>query len=228
MASAAPSAVPFAAPAASTSLAEQAYQRLRRMICTAELEPGAVVVESELCEQLGLGRTPVREALRALASEHLIDVYPRRGMFVAGVDPRDLRAISEVRERLEPFAAALAAERRDEGDIAIIDEVLRDLNAFDDDDLDAHRVELMELDERIHKCVYHASHNAYLEQNLDNYYTHALRIWYLGLTKVTHLQEAVLEHRELLEAIRDGDVERATTVMSKHIEGFEAEMRRAL
>ena len=54
------------------------------MICTAELEPGAVISEAELCEQLGVGRTPVREAVRALAAEHLIDVYPRRGMFVAG------------------------------------------------------------------------------------------------------------------------------------------------
>jgi len=210
------------------SLADQAYQRLRRMICTAELAPGAVVVESELCEQLGLGRTPVREALRALASEHLIDVYPRRGMFVAGVDPRELRAISEVRERLEPFAAALAAARRDDDDLAVIHEVLTDLAALDEKSLEDQRPALMDLDERIHKCVYHATHNAYLEQNLDSYYTHALRIWYLGLTNVTHLQDAVLEHRELLEAIRDGDTERATTVMSKHIEGFEAEMRRAL
>jgi DNA-binding GntR family transcriptional regulator len=64
--------------------------------------------------------------------------------------------------------------------------------------------------------------------DLDSYYTHALRIWFLGLTKVTHLHQAVLEHREILQAIRDGDAERAATVMSKHIEGFEAEMRLAL
>ena len=210
------------------SLAEQAYGRIRRMICTAELEPGAVVSESELCEQLGLGRTPVREALRALASEHLIDVYPRRGMFVAGVDPRDLRAISEVRERLEPFAAALAAERRDESDLETIEQLLVDLTALEGQELDEHRSELMDLDERIHHCIYRSSHNAYLADDLDGYYTHALRIWYLGLPNLTHLQEAVLEHRELLEAIRDGDVERAQTVMNKHIEGFEAEMRRAL
>jgi DNA-binding GntR family transcriptional regulator len=87
---------------------------------------------------------------------------------------------------------------------------------------------LMDLDERIHRVVYQASHNAYLAEDLDNYYTHALRIWFLGLTKVTHLQQAVLEHREILEAIRDGDADRAAMVMGKHIEGFEAEMRLAL
>jgi DNA-binding GntR family transcriptional regulator len=214
--------------AATESLADQAYRRVRRMICTAELQPGAVISESGLCEQLGLGRTPVREALRALASEHLIEVYPRRGMFVAGVDPRNLRAISEVREQLEPFAAKLAAERRDDSDLAVIDELLTDLAAFERGDVEEHRHVLMDLDERIHHVVYQASHNAYLAHDLDSYYTHALRIWFLGLTKVTHLQQAVLEHREILEAIRDGDAERAAVVMSKHIEGFEAEMRRAL
>lgn len=210
------------------TLADQAYHRVRRMICTAELEPGAVINEAGLQEEFGMGRTPVREALRALASENLIDVYPRRGMFVAGVDPRDLRAISEVREQLEPFAAALAAERRDEADLAEIDQVLAALADLDGQDLEQHRSALMDLDDRIHHCVYRASHNPYLAQDLDGYYTHALRIWYLGLTNVTHLQDAVLEHRELLEAIRDGDVDRARAVMSKHIEGFEAEMRRAL
>ncbi len=210
------------------SLADQAYGHLRRMICTAELEPGAVISESELCEQLGLGRTPVREALRALASEHLIEVYPRRGMFVAGVDPRDLRAISEVREQLEPFAASLAASRREAEDLEVIEALLADLDAFERSGIEKHRTVLMELDERIHHCVYQASHNAYLAHDLDRYYTHALRIWFLGLTKVTHLQQAILEHREILEAIRDGDSERAAVVMSKHIEGFEAEMRKAL
>ena len=215
------------------SLADQAYRRVRRMICTAELEPGAVISESGLCEQLGLGRTPVREALRALASEHLIDVYPRRGMFVAGVDPRDLRAISEVREQLEPFAARLAAERREEADVLVIDQLLADLAAYERSGVEMNRSwssdqVLMDLDERIHRVVYQASHNAYLAEDLDSYYTHALRIWFLGLTKVTHLQQAVLEHREILEAIRDGDADRAAMVMGKHIEGFEAEMRLAL
>jgi len=215
------------------SLADQAYRRVRRMICTAELEPGAVLSESELCEQLGLGRTPVREALRALASEHLIDVYPRRGMFVAGVDPRDLMASSEVREQLEPFAAKLAAERREDADLEVIDQLLTDLAAYEHSGVELDRSwssdqVLMDLDERIHNVVYRASHNAYLAEDLESYYTHALRIWFLGLTKVTHLHQAVLEHREILEAIRDGDAERAATVMGKHIEGFEAEMRLAL
>lgn len=207
------------------SLSEQAYDRIRRMICTAELAPGSVISEAALQETLGLGRTPIREALRSLATEHLIDVYPRRGMFVAGIDARDLRDLSEVREQLEPFAAGLAAARRDDEDLAAIVELLADIDALG---TDVGMRDLIELDERIHRQVYACTHNAYLASDLDRSYTHALRIWFLALNRVSHLQDAVLEHRELLEAIRDADVDRAVTVMTKHVQGFEAEMRRAL
>ena len=93
------------------SQSEQAYDAIRELIVTLELPPGSLVDERDLMARLGLGRTPVREALRALAQEKLIEVYPRRGMFVTPVDARDLAALSEVRGVLEPFAARLAAER---------------------------------------------------------------------------------------------------------------------
>src|SRR6478736_3831513 len=72
------------------SLAEKAYDAIRDLIVSLELAPGAVIDERELMERLGIGRTPVREALRRLAHEGLVEVYPRRGMFVAGVDVRAL------------------------------------------------------------------------------------------------------------------------------------------
>ena len=209
----------------SESLSEQAYRHIRRLICTAELAPGMVISEGDLRTALNLGRTPVREALRALATEHLIDIYPRRGMFIAGVDPRNLRALSEVRERLEPFAAGLAAARRDEQDVAEIDTLLSEIDSLG---ASVDTQSLIELDERIHQCVYRSTHNRYLASDLDRYYAHALRIWHLVLPTVAHLQDAVLEHRELLQAIRDQDADRATTVMTKHVDEFEAEMRRAL
>src|SRR5262249_6438376 len=84
------------------SPADQAYSRIRELIVTLELAPGSLVSERELMERLGVGRTPVREALRALARERLVEVYPRRGMFVSSVDVRDLAGLSEVRNALEP------------------------------------------------------------------------------------------------------------------------------
>src|SRR5579864_9717881 len=95
-------------------LADQAYIAIRDLIVSLELAPGAVLDERALIEQLGIGRTPVREALRRLAQEQLVEVFPRRGMFVTNVDVRDLARISEVREALEPEAARLAAERATE------------------------------------------------------------------------------------------------------------------
>src|SRR5690242_20833585 len=87
------------------SLADKAYHAIRDLIVSLELAPGAVIDERELIERLGIGRTPVREALRRLAQERLVEVYPRRGMFVTGVDVRELARLSEVRAVLEPEAA---------------------------------------------------------------------------------------------------------------------------
>ena len=89
------------------SLSDQAYYRIRELIVTLELAPGSPVSERELMERLALGRTPIREALQALARERLVEVYPRRGMFVSRVDVRDLAGLSEVRLTLEPRAARL-------------------------------------------------------------------------------------------------------------------------
>ena len=94
-----------------TSLADKAYYAIRDMIVSLQLRPGAVINERALIERLGIGRTPVREALRRLAQEQLVEVYPRRGMFVTTVEIRDLASLCEVRDVLESHAARLAAER---------------------------------------------------------------------------------------------------------------------
>jgi DNA-binding GntR family transcriptional regulator len=202
------------------SLADKAYHEIRELIVSLELAPGAVIDERNLIESLGIGRTPVREALRRLAHERLVEVYPRRGMFVTGVDVRQLARLSEVRAVLEPEAARLAAERATEDDRAELDELL--------DELDAGGSELMELDERIHRAVYRAAHNDLLEATLEQYYALALRIWMLALERTQDLEEAVEAHRDLVEAIRYGDGERAAQTMRDHVENFENAMHRVL
>ena len=205
------------------SLAERAYVAIRRLIVTLELEPGAVINERELVERLGIGRTPVREALRRLAQEGLVEVYPRRGMFVTDVDVRRLAQLSEVRAVLEPETARLAAERLTEAGRAELEELLRELDAdaFDDP-------ALMALDERIHRAVYRWARNDLLEATLEQYYVLALRIWTIALDRQHELHDAVQEHRALLEAIRDGDGERAAATVRAHVEDFEQAMRRVL
>jgi len=210
------------------TLTDQAYAGIRTLICTGELPPGEVISEVELQQNLGLGRTPIREAIRALASEHLIEVFPRRGTFVASVDPRNLRAMSEVRAQLEPMAARLAAERRTDADVVQFGAALAELEELERGGLRAQERALIELDSKIHQLIYQATQNAYLANDLDRYYIHSLRIWNLGLGRVGHLRQAVLEHKELLEAIIQGDSDRAFNVMSKHVSEFEAEIAQAL
>ena len=86
----------------------------------------------------------------------------------------------------------------------------------------------MALDERIHRQVYSSAHNPFLESTLEEYYVLALRIWYLALDQARELEQAVLGHRELLEAIRDGDADRADETMRSHVLEFEESMRRVL
>ncbi|TMK69991.1 MAG: GntR family transcriptional regulator [Actinobacteria bacterium] len=194
------------------------------MIVSLELRPGGVIDERRLMEQLGIGRTPIREALRTLAQERLVEVYPRRGMFVTRVEIRDLASLAEVRTVLESSAARLAAERATDEDRDTVASLLDELERHEELD----QRELMALDERIHRQVYRAAHNQFLEASLEQYYVLALRIWYLALDQARELEQAVLDHREILEAIRDGDAERADQAMRRHVVEFEEAMRRVL
>ena len=206
-------------------LSEQARLEIRDLIVTLELPPGAVISEADLMKRLHMGRTPVREALRALAHERLVDVYPRRGMFVAGIDARDLASLSEAREMLEPAAARLAAQRLADDDRLELDHLLHALDTIAGQ---PQGRDLMALDQRLHRFIYRCARNPFLEGVLDDYYTHALRIWFLALDRLEHLNDAVLEHRAILEAVRDGDEQRAADTMAAHIGGFETAIRRAL
>lgn len=221
---AAPSSLTLLQPDADSalSLSGRAYYGIRELIVSLELAPGAPVSERELMERLGLGRTPVREALRTLAQEKLVEVYPRRGIVVSPVDVGDLASLSEARIVLESFAARLAAERANADDREVARALLAELPGADDEHDERA---LIELDQRIHRHIYRCAHNVFVESTLNEYYTLTLRIWFLALDRVARLDDAVTEHRELLEAVCDGDARRAEDVMRRHIESFERAIR---
>jgi DNA-binding GntR family transcriptional regulator len=199
--------------------ADRAYEAIRGLIVSLELPPGAVIDERELMRRVGLGRTPVREALRKLAQEQLVEVFPRRGMFVTGVDVRDLARISEVRTALEPEAARLAAERatdEERDELASLSDAIKS------------GADLMSLDERIHRAIYAAAHNDLMEKTLGEYYVLALRIWMIALDRAEDLEEAVEAHRDLITAIVVADGDRAADLMRDHVENFERAMREVL
>ena len=206
------------------ALADRAYYAIRELIVSLDLRPGSVVNERELMERLELGRTPIREAVRRLAQEQLVEVFPRRGTFVTNVEIRDLASICDVRSALEAHAARIAAERANEADrheLAMLIAELEVATAYDDR-------ALMAFDERIHRAVYRATHNQFLVATLEEYYLLALRIWVLALEQPRELEQAVLEHRALLEAILARDGAGAERIMQAHVDNFETAIRRVL
>jgi DNA-binding GntR family transcriptional regulator len=206
------------------SLADQAYYAIRELIVSLEYAPGDPISERDLTDRLGIGRTPIREALRQLAQEKLVEVFPRRGMFVTTVDVRDLARLCEVRVVLEPEAARLAAERATQADL---DEIWALLEELESRRRRSDRV-LIDLDERIHRTIYRSAHNHFLEETLEEYYALALRIWMMALDKTSSLRDAVEEHHAVLEAIARGMGEAAAQRMREHVYRFEDTMRQVL
>jgi DNA-binding GntR family transcriptional regulator len=195
---------------------------------TLAIRPGEPIDEERIGAELGIGRTPVRESIKRLALENLVTVFPRRGTFATEINISDLAHISDVRRELEGHAAYRAAQRITQARRAELEALLGDLasdgQSGDGEDLAA----LMALDARVHRFVYTCADNPYLAETLDRYFNLSLRIWYLALDRLPHLGARVHEHAELLNAIDAGEADRARTILAKHIETFEREIRAAL
>lgn len=205
------------------SLGERAYIELRQMIVRLDFAPGDVLREDELRETLGLGRTPIREALQRLAREHFVTVIPRRGMFVSGIEVEELSMLFETRAVLEPYAARLAALR---GTDQQWDEMAATLEQTADPSLDD--VAQLALDRRCHEIIWAASGNRFLLDTLDMLYAQSDRLWHLYLTDVADMQHAVDEHQEILAALRGGDADTVATLLETHVRGFDTQIRDAV
>lgn len=210
---------------ASSPLGERVYRTLRDEIVFLKLPPGAPVREIEVAKRLGVGRTPVREALQRLAMNYLVELLPGRGAFVAAISLPDLVKITEIRLNLEGFAAASAADRATPAER----EVLRGLR----DEIrrvtpDTSRVRLIGLDQDVHRAIYNATHNAFLEDCLHRFLNLTLRAWVLVLDSVGGVTEMVDEHASLLDAVVEGDAEKASALARQHITDFENDIRAAL
>jgi DNA-binding GntR family transcriptional regulator len=207
--------------AGNASQSAAAYAELRHQIITLRLPPATSIDEAALQSELGLGRTPIREALQRLAHENLVVILPRRGTLVADLNLADLHKIFELRLELEPLAAGLAAQRASPDQIAALD----DLFDLSEQGLDARR--LIDIDHQAHQLIAAAARNEFLAESLDRFYSHVLRLWHLTLERVPRLGEAVAEHREITGAIRDRAPERAARLMRAHVAGFQDDVSQA-
>ncbi len=210
---------------APASLSHQAYQRLRDMIVTLQLAPGALVNEPALMDELSLGRTPIREALQRLACEGLVVLRPRRGAFVAGLSIVDLQQIFELRRTIEGYAASLAAERATEADLTAMAAALGALDAAGPD---ARPQTYIAIDRNFHRALARGAHNRFLESTLSRMYNLNLRLWYMALDKVGPMREAIDEHRRVLAAITRRDGVQAEAAMRAHITNFQSRIRELL
>lgn len=206
-----------------TTLSERAHAELRAMIVRLELAPGDVLREDDLRERLGIGRTPIREALQRLAREHFVTVIPRRGMFVAGIDVTELSMLFETRTVLEPYAARLAAARGTEEHWT---EMANSLEATEAATGDNER--LMAIDRRCHELMWEAAANRFLLDTLDTLYAQSDRLWHLYLADVADMGHAVAEHRSILDALRSGDGDRAGVLVEAHVRAFDEAIRTAV
>jgi DNA-binding GntR family transcriptional regulator len=207
------------------SLADRAYVRLREEIITAEVAPGTLLREEELTARLGLGRTPVREAIQRLRREGYVTILPRRGTLVSEISITDLAAIYEVRTRLESWGARLAAERAGAADRSEAEQLIADLEAVGAADYEA----LLQTDRRIHRFTYRCAKNPFLAETLDHYHNLSLRILHVAMQRypplTPRLDDVVTEQRTVLDAICRGDGATAERVAIEHISTFERAIR---
>jgi DNA-binding GntR family transcriptional regulator len=206
-----------------TSLADRAYIAIKDRLIMLDIRPGDPIDDDALARDLGVGRTPVREALKRLEGDRLVVSYPRRGTFATGVDISDLAYISEIRVQLEPLAARRAAERAVRPARAELRELAEHIEQLKVSEVDG--TELMRWDLTVHRAIYLAAGNPHLEDVLIRYDNLATRIFCLFLDRLPGVDEHVREHVELLRAIADCDADRAGDLAREHVIGFERAIR---
>lgn len=211
--------------AGSESMAERSYRVLRDRLIMMDIGPGDPINEAALAADLGMGRTPIREALKRLEVDHLVVSYPRRGTFATNVDITELAAISEMRMVLEPLASRKAAENR--GGIHRT-ELERTMQAILSLDPKGNRRELMEYDLEVHRLIYRATQNHHLEETLVRLDNLATRIWCMVLDRLPDIHGHISEHATLIRLILEGDELEASRLAAEHVVSFEQTVRAVL
>ena len=197
-------------------------ERLRRAILRGHFKPGERLDQNEIAELLGVSRSPVREALRTLAAEGLVEVYPHRGAVVAELSPAEFEEISIIRVVLESMAARLAAPHIDDERIALLKDILAELDCTTDLD------RWVELNRRFHNTIYQAVHRPRLLSFIENLRITMTPYIRQYITSDEHLNAARIGHRRILEACIDRDDKRAQDETERHLKDVYEEALRYL
>lgn len=199
-------------------LGKVVYNTLREAILQQVLKPGERLMEQELAEEMGVSRTPVREALRKLEQEGYIVLVPRKGAYVAGLSIKDFCNVFEMRGALEALAAGLAAARATPEEIEEMERnLVLEAAHYESSDL----VKTIDVDTRFHELIYQAAKNKRLQNMLKELRDQVQRIRTKSLTAPGRLKFALAEHRKIVEAIAAHNVEAAKQAAREHIESAE-------
>ncbi len=197
----------------SISIADQIFEKLEQEILSGVYRRGDILTEARLCEQLGVSRTPVREALRRLDQEHIVQITPK-GVLVVGISKQDIQDIYEIRLRIEGMVARFAAERADEESIAEINRIL-ELQEFYVTKQNADGIKNM--DSAFHALVYQMSHSTPLCDTLTELHKKVLKYRRFSIEHSGRAALSVKEHRRIADAIVARDSDAAEAAMIEHI-----------
>lgn len=196
------------------SLGGQIFHKIREDILSGRYAQGDELKEATLGKKLGVSRTPVREALRQLELEGLVEIIPNRGARVTGISQKDVRDIYQMRYWLEGLAARWAAEHMGEEQIAELEEVvfLSEFHLKDE-----RQEQIVKLDGRFHEVIYQASASRMLEHVLRDFHYYVKSARGISVKSKKRAEESVREHKAILEAIRNRNGELAEKLANEHI-----------
>lgn len=206
-------------------LRELVFEALRDAIIKGILKPGERLMEVQLAEELGVSRTPVREAIRKLELEDLVVMIPHKGAYVSSISLKDIADVFEIRSALEALAAGLAAERITPEELEELERILvKKAEIIEAHDLDR----LVEIDTRFHECLYQASRNTKLVQIINNLSEQIHRFRSTSLASPGRMKEALEEHRKIVEAISERNISLAQALAQEHIENAQNSILEAI
>ena len=196
-------------------LREIVYEELKRQILVGEIAPGTRMMEVELAEDMGVSRTPVREAIRKLEKEGLVTIEPRRGAYASDISIKDMVDVLEVRQMLEGMAASMAAQKvTEEEKLDFVEANSAYKNAVKKGNIE----EIIRYDELFHQLIVSYSGNKTLNQLLSQVQELALRFRYIYYDDFSRYENLPVEHEEIEEAIISGDTQKAKVVAEEHVE----------
>ena len=206
-------------------LRDVVFYTLRQAILKGEMEPGERLMEIQLAKKLGVSRTPIREAIRKLELEGLVIMIPRRGAEVAGITEKALRDVLEVRRSLEELAIELAVARMKEDDIKALEAARIEFReALNTNDM----IRIAQADEKFHDVIYAGTYNDKLMQLLNNLRDQIYRYRLEYIKDVGKRQLILIEHENILNAVKTRNLELGRRAMREHIDNQEITISRKL